>query len=254
MKYPGRVIEPSETDKALLGKIAAKLGARGYAVPEPHHAYTPAFAAAVKLFQSQNVSASGFPLKIDGKIGPITWGAIFEQEPVEAGSNDLVNRSLEIAISQLGVMEKPLGSNGGPEVDQYLKSVGLGTGFFWCMAFVNWCIQKAGADLGKTVKFPRTGGCVKAWNDAVAGGPKSAVLTAADARTSPGKVKPGAVFILSYGKGLGHTGFVRSNAGGALITVEGNTNQDGSRSGLGVFELKRRNVMDAQLKGFILPY
>jgi hypothetical protein len=68
---------------------------------------------------------------------------------------------------------------------------------------------------------------------------------------NPALVKPGMVFILDHGSGLGHTGFVRQSVAGALITVEGNTNNDGTSNGIGVFELKRRKIIDASLKGFL---
>ncbi|MBM3449786.1 MAG: hypothetical protein FJX78_02155 [Armatimonadetes bacterium] len=47
----------------------------------------------------------------------------------------LVRRALEIAGSQEGVREVG-GPNQGPQVNEYLKSVGLGPGARWCAAFV----------------------------------------------------------------------------------------------------------------------
>ena len=38
---------------------------------------------------------------------------------------------------------------------------------------------------------------------------------------------------------------------GSLFTVEGNTNNDGSRSGIGVFRLVRRKVSDMTMMGFV---
>lgn len=59
------------------------------------------------------------------------------------------------------------------------------------------------------------------------------------------------VFILDHGGGLGHTGFVGQSLNGALVTIEGNTNNDGFNNGIGVFELKRRKIIDTLLKGFL---
>ena len=65
-------------------------------------------------------------------------------------------------------------------------------------------------------------------------------------------VKPGLVFILDLGAGHGHTGIVeRAMEGGRLVTIEGNTNDDGSRTGVGVFRLERRKLADRSLKGFV---
>lgn len=56
-------------------------------------------------------------------------------------------KALQIAIGELGVTEVPRGSNSGPRVNQYLASAGLGPGYPWCMAFLNWCFRQAGLDL-----------------------------------------------------------------------------------------------------------
>lgn len=55
--------------------------------------------------------------------------------------------ALRHALGEVGVKEEPPGSNSGPRVNQYLRSAGLGPGFPWCMAFVNWCYRQAGLDL-----------------------------------------------------------------------------------------------------------
>ena len=58
-------------------------------------------------------------------------------------------KALRVAEAELkrGVKEDPPGSNSGPRVNLYLKSAGLGPGYPWCMAFVNWCYRQAGLDL-----------------------------------------------------------------------------------------------------------
>jgi len=55
--------------------------------------------------------------------------------------------ALRKAITQIGVKETPAGSNRGPEVEKYLAAAGLGGGYPWCQAFVNWCYQEVGYDL-----------------------------------------------------------------------------------------------------------
>lgn len=56
--------------------------------------------------------------------------------------------------SQLGVGEVPSGSNSGPQVNQYLASVGLPPGNAWCAAFVYWIYQSA---LGTKNPLTKTG-------------------------------------------------------------------------------------------------
>lgn len=48
--------------------------------------------------------------------------------------HDTNPKTLEIATAQIGVEEIPRNSNAGPEVEIYLRSVGLTKGYAWCMA------------------------------------------------------------------------------------------------------------------------
>ena len=139
-------------------------------------------------------------------------------------------RALAVAISQLGVQEDPKGSNSGPQVNKYLASVGLGPGYSWCMAFVYWCFREANA----ASQLVTTGGVLRQWNER----PKLRVTVPA----------PGDIFIMDYGKGLGHTGIVEKVVGDKIHTIEGNTNDEGSREG---FEVCRRVRPIAKCKGFL---
>jgi hypothetical protein len=55
---------------------------------------------------------------------------------------------------------------------------------------------------------------------------------------------------MDHGGGKGHTGIVTSRNGGYINTIEGNSNDGGSREGLGVFTLERK--ITTITKGFIL--
>jgi hypothetical protein len=52
------------------------------------------------------------------------------------------------------------------------------------------------------------------------------------------------------GRGLGHSGIVVEVANGFLLTIEGNTNDGGSRNGISVFKRKARKINEIN-KGFI---
>ena len=250
MDFPGRIIKLNENDAQVVRYIAAGLTKRGYSVTSPSGVFDPAFKSLVKLYQSQNADASGLPLKVDGEVGQMTWGSLFGSPLSFVAGGSLATAALGMAVTQLGVLEVPLGSNRGPQVNQYLASVGLNGGFYWCMAFVFWCFREAAAQAGQANAFPRTASCIEAWNRVKAASPNR-VITRAAALANPTLVKPGHVFILDHGGGAGHTGFVRQSFGGPLRTVEGNTNPTGSSNGLGVFELNRRKIPDQTLKGFI---
>ncbi len=150
----------------------------------------------------------------------------------------LAERSLKIALVHEGVSEHPKGSNSGPEVDIYLKSVGLGKGYAWCMAFVYWCVNTACKEMNRPNPLVKTGGVLRQWNETTL-----RKLTVRDKG-----IKPGDIFIMEFSKGMGHTGFVEKVAGGMIYTIEGNTNDDGSREG---YEVARRVRAVGSLKGII---
>lgn len=133
-----------------------------------------------------------------------------------------------VASSQVGNCEQPRGSNQGPEVDQYLASVGINFPAAWCAAFVYWCHCEAGIDI------PKTGGVLDLWNKA-----------SANRVTDP---QPGDVVIFDCGGGKGHTGIVELVDGDTLMAIEGNTNDDGSRDG---YEVARRQRSAGTAKGFL---
>ncbi|MCP1289807.1 CHAP domain-containing protein [Chromobacterium sp. S0633] len=145
------------------------------------------------------------------------------------------NEALKVAVTQLGVEEQPRGSNDGPRVREYLKAVKLGPGYAWCMAFVYWCAAKVCADLHQANPLLQTAGVLRQWNE------RSALRV-----TRPA---PGDVFVMDFGKGQGHTGFVEAVLpDGRIQTVEGNTNADGSREGYAV----ARRVRDPKtIRGYL---
>jgi hypothetical protein len=149
----------------------------------------------------------------------------------------LPEKALDIAQRQIGVEEKPRGSNRGPEVDQYIRSVGLDPAgkHAWCMAFVFWCHQEAADILGVINPMLKTAGVLLQWQR----------------RKQQYRVlepRPGDVFIMDYGKGLGHTGIVERVDNDYVYTIEGNTNDEGSREG---FEVCRRKRPRAKIAGFL---
>jgi hypothetical protein len=98
----------------------------------------------LRNFQSQHCDEQGHPLTIDGKVGILTWSSLFDKEIPQAKSElPVINKVIEIARNEIGVSEVPVGSNKGPRVEEYLRSVRLGPGFPWCAAFVFWCYSEA---------------------------------------------------------------------------------------------------------------
>lgn len=139
--------------------------------------------------------------------------------------------SLRIAVartyySQIGVVEAT-GRNDGQQVETYLQSVGFAKGAPWCAAFVSWVFQQHGIPNARSAWSP-------AWF------PKSRVVWTQGKGQMPLAAD---VFGIYFGhlRRVGHVGFIDSWGRNFATTIEGNTNQAGSREGDGVYR-KRRSI------------
>lgn len=131
----------------------------------------------------------------------------------------------KVYTSQIGVREAT-GRNDGKEVEKYLRSVGLGKGYAWCAAFVKWCFDHAGVKTTINAYSPTAQSNRLLWF-------KGKLLA---------EPAPGDVFCLYFPsmKRIGHTGFYDGRLNSSLFrTVEGNTNDAGSREGDGVYRKYR---------------
>jgi len=134
--------------------------------------------------------------------------------------------------TQIGIRELT-GKNDGKDVEKYLASCGLSKGNAWCAAFVNWTLKQCGF---KTVKNP-------AWS------PSWFVANVIWERSQNSEVRSqnnspsaGDVFGIWFEnkQRIAHVGFIDEwNEGSFCITVEGNTNEAGSREGDGVYRKRR---------------
>lgn len=147
----------------------------------------------------------------------------------------LPSRALLKAISQIGQKEKPLGSNWGVPVQDYLKSVGITVPASWCAAFVYWCFENA-LNEGEVNPLIKTGGVLLHWTKA---DKKYRVV---------GDPKPGDVFIMDFGGGKGHTGIVESVTSSQINTIEGNANETAGREGT---EVRRKTRSRSKIKGYL---
>ena len=259
MQYPGRVIKQGEADarivkalKVALNKALALRGAASITLDAENPSFGTRMKQAVRLFQSHHLDALGQPLKIDGEVGAITWAVLFGGERVptaELALDPFLDAVLKVAAAEeaKAVREQPKNSNRGPEVDAYLKRAGVPPGLAWCCAFVYWCFDEAATAAGRSNPMFKTAGCLAHWNNAQRAGAQR--ITAAEAVADPGRVKPGMVFVMDFGGGLGHTGFVERVDGGFITTLEGNTDASQTREGGGVYRLTRK--LSSIGKGFI---
>ncbi|NBD19083.1 CHAP domain-containing protein [Aquabacterium fontiphilum] len=248
MKYPGRLIKMGEADarivKALknaLNKALALRGGDAIVLDADNPTFGPRMKQAVMLFQARHLDDQGQPLRTDGEVGALTWAALFGTERVPQVDNaaaPFLAAVLDKAASQIGVLEVPRNSNRGPEVEAYLRRAGVSPGLAWCCAFTYWCFDEAAHEAGRGNPMFRTAGCLAHWNNAQRQGAQR--LAARDAVANPSLIRPGMVFIMDFGGGMGHTGFVERVEGGYLHTIEGNTDASLTREGGGVYRLKRK--------------
>ncbi|MES2276435.1 MAG: CHAP domain-containing protein [Bacteroidota bacterium] len=248
MNYPGYTIKQHDPHKDVVTAIQKQLNAKGCGPIGVDGDYGDNTFNAVLLFQSRFADANGHPLTMDGMIGPVTWSTLFgvaTVAPVLTAASPLLTAVLKFAGTQVGIMESPEGSNSGPEVNKYLKSVGLGPGYSWCMSFVYYCFGQASTQLGIANPAYKSGGVIDAWDNT-----HGKKVLHADAIVNTSLVLPGQIFIISTGGGHGHTGLVEKVTNGLLTTIEGNTNNDGSSNGIGVFRRSARTINSINM-GFI---
>lgn len=149
---------------------------------------------------------------------------------------NIQKRALEIALTQEGVSEEPKGSNWGAKVKEYLASAGLKSSAPWCMSFVYWCFDQAAKELKVKNPLYRTGGVLVGWQQR---------NTALGVKSNP---QPGDVFIMRFAHGTGHTGIIEKADENYIYTIEGNTNDDGSREG---YEVARRKRLKTSVVGYL---
>jgi len=254
MPFPGSVISTGSTDKVSILAIQRRLNQLGCGPVAEDGVFNIATFDAVELFQARSVDKFGVPLKVDAQVGPMTWGALFGEPavaPPPAAASPLIAQTLADAVKEIGTLESPLGSNRGPRVDRYLRSVGIDPtqgSFPWCASFLYFCFQSAADSLKVANPVIKTAGVLDHWNRAGREGiPR---LSNIDATATPSLVQPGLIFVITTGNGNGHTGIVEKVDGVQLTTIEGNTNLDGSREGIGVFRHTMRRISQIN-KGFI---
>lgn len=151
------------------------------------------------------------------------------------------------AVSHIG--DREIGyTNTGPEVDRFLADVGLPPGNSWCEAFGCFCVNHAALEMGilfADTALVKTGLVQAQVNHAVQHG---TYVSAHDVTSGLTSLRPGDM-MCEWEPALhryAHTGLlevVPSVTGNAFVSIEGNTDLNGSRQG---FEVARqhRNAAD----------
>lgn len=255
LDYPGFALRTGVVARSTIRAVQGRLNQVGCGPIPVSGVFDRATQQAVRLLQARSVDGQGQSLKIDGVVGPLTWAALFGAHRIPSLAatpiSAFMKGTLSVALSQVGVMEDPPGSNRGPKVDEYLKSAGLDPSagsFAWCAAFVYWSFSQAATRLGTSNPAIRTAGVLDHWKKA--GQVGITRLLAGQILDDLSLLKPGLVFVINTGGGRGHMGLVEDFRDDRLITIEGNTNLPGDREGVGVFRRNGRTISDIN-QGFL---
>lgn len=173
-----------------------------------------------------------------GKIKSFFITLLFLATALSAAHSSTIREKVQHTYTaEIGTRELS-GKNDGKRVEMYLASIGLGKGFSWCAAFVSWTYQKNG------VKHP-----LSAWAPSFF--PKKNIIYSAGKELS--QPQTGDLFGIYYPnkKRIAHVGFIDRWTDKYAITVEGNTNEAGSREGDGVYRKKRIKRQIYQVSRFI---
>lgn len=135
---------------------------------------------------------------------------------------------VETYKGEIGVRELS-GKNDGERVEMYLASVGHKKGAPWCAAFVSWVFQKAKVSAVKS-----------AWSPAWFPGEKTIYIRARSENKIPERADVFGLWFQNLNR-VAHVGFVDDwqTTTSFVMTVEGNTNDAGSREGDGVYRKRR---------------
>lgn len=157
---------------------------------------------------------------------------ILQVGQLQATNPQCVQRCYSHELSQR--VREATGRNDGFEVEKYLRSTGLGKGYAWCAAFVNWNLKQCGYNT------PTSAAWSPSWF------PTEKVIYHRGKvnyrHQNYEKPRQADVFGLWFEskKRVAHVGFIDQWPNKRYcVTVEGNTNEAGSREGDGVYKKYR---------------
>jgi peptidoglycan hydrolase-like protein with peptidoglycan-binding domain len=205
--------------------------------------YGPATEVAVRTFQLReslpdtgSVDGDTFGSLTSGlakAVAPITPSASFGADMVRCGEQHVAQHPREIG-----------GANRGPWVRLYMDGA-EGTEFPWCAGFARFLMRQASN--GRALPFTPSISC-----DECARSGKQRGLFRDGSTITPAEITPGSLFLVRRkdAPGWHHTGIVVSATGNTIRTIEGNTNDDGSREG---YEAIQRVRVLANVDYIIMP-
>lgn len=160
-----------------------------------------------------------------------------------------------IARQEIGV-EEVGGTNCGPRVNQYKAATWLPAdeAWPWCAAFVCWCVREALKATGvletATFKRPQTAGAWDLENWSLAQDASTQTKGGRSGRAIEQDIQAGDIIIFTFSHvGIATGAPVKKGNVWYVPTVEGNTDDAGSREGGGVFaKLRKLNQIKTRIR------
>jgi peptidoglycan hydrolase-like protein with peptidoglycan-binding domain len=253
--FNAAAVSPTVLKEALLAEPVA-LGATGDAVRRVQEwltlgrigvkidgSFGPATETAVRMLQAQK------SLPVNGVVDEDTYSVLLS--PIAAAlaptpSSGSLGADI-IAVGEQHVAQHPReigGENSGPWVRMYMNG-DEGVDFPWCAGFACFVMKQAAA--GRPLPFTPGISC-----DGIAQSARERGLLRDGGTIKPEDITPGSFFLVrrATAPGWHHTGLVVAANGSTVTTLEGNTNDDGSREG---YEAIRRVRTLAAVDYIILP-
>ena len=201
------------------------------------------------------LNLNGFGLAVDGDFGPITERQVIafqksaslpQSGVVNSTTLDALTKKMHTVLSptpkagenfakcvarlaKLHLSVHPLevgGQNRGPWVRMYMKG-NQGNAWPWCAGFTTFLMHQASELLGEAMPIKGSFSC-----DTLAAQAKNAGLFLKESEVTPSKIANGSLFLVRRtSTDWTHVGTVAGAIDGSFGTIEGNTNDEGSREG-----------------------
>lgn len=192
--------------------------------------FGPATEAAVREFQNRHIRT-----KVDGIVDEITMNALIRPLSDAMAQVAQVAPATNIGLTVCRTAQRHLamhprevgGQNMGPWVRAYMDGH-EGKEFAWCAGFVCTILKQAFEAHGQKPPFPKTYGC-----DLLAQMNANQLVRPANGLEAHRfALRPGTIFLIRKTEtDWTHTGFVTNFHDNYFNTIEGNSNDEGSREG-----------------------
>lgn len=206
--------------------------------------FGPATEQAVRIYQASQ------SLIINGLVDQETFKFLTYQIQAALRPLDSANRTFRemvIAYAKQHLNSHPRevgGQNRGVWVRLYMDGK-EGTDWPWCAGFVSFILKQACNSLSIPMPISPTPSCYIMAMDAI---DKKMFLPEAKVKDIDRERLTGCIFLVQKDSSWGHTGIVIAAENDVMHTIEGNTNNSGSREG---YEVCRR-IRNYENKDFIL--